>query len=57
MKADRLRIEYDRECRPGETLTIAKREIAGDGTYVQGNKQDGTLSFKALLKLEEAAEC
>ena len=57
VKADRLRIEYDRECRPGETLTIAKREIAGDGTYVQGNKQDGTLSFKALLKLEEAAEC
>ena len=53
VKADRLRIEFDRECLPGDVLTISKHECE-EGTYVQGMKQNGKLSFKALLKLEEA---
>lgn len=50
-KADRLRIEYDKECRPGDVLSVYRREGDG-GMYVKGVKQDGRLSFKAFFRMD-----
>lgn len=50
-KADRLRIEYDKECRPGDVLSVYRKEGDG-GVYVKGLKQDGSVSFKAFFCME-----
>jgi len=50
-KARSLRVEYDSECLPGETLSIYKKETE-DGIFVKGVKSNGRLSFKSVLKME-----
>lgn len=49
---DRLQLEYASECMPGDVLSIYKADTE-EGTYVKGVKQDGKLSFKALMKLKD----
>ncbi len=53
IKAEQLRIEYDSECRPGEVLSIFRKETE-EGVYVKGLKKDGKLSFRALMRLDGA---
>ena len=50
-KAYQLRIEYDKECRPGEVLFVYRKAVEG-GTYVKGIKQDGSVSFKAFFCMD-----
>lgn len=48
----RLRIEFDRECMPGDTLGIyVKRSV--NGWYVKGMKNGTELSFKAYVEMKE----
>ena len=48
-------MEYMRECRAGETLTLySNRETPGT-TYVVGKRQDGSDAFRACLEMEADA--
>lgn len=54
-RAKRLQMEYMRECRAGETLTLySNRETPGT-TYVVGKRQDGSDAFRACLEMEADA--
>lgn len=55
VKAERMRIQFDSECLPGELLSLYKKDTE-EGTYVKGVKRDGTTSFKALMRLEKGEE-
>ncbi len=55
VKADQLRIEFDSECRPGEVLSIYRKETQ-EGTYVKGVKTNGKTSFKALMRIQTPEE-
>lgn len=49
---NRLRIEFQRECVPGDTLSIyVKRSV--HGWYVKGVKNDEELSFKAYVEMKD----
>lgn len=51
----RLRIEFDRECMPGDILSIyVKRSV--NGWYVKGLKNGDALSFKAYVEMKEVDE-
>lgn len=47
-----IRMEYDAECLPGEVISLYRKETP-DGIYVKGMKEDGRLSFKSLVRMEE----
>ena len=52
---NRLRIEFDAECVPGDTLSIyVKRSV--NGWYVKGMKNNEKLSFKAYVEMKEVEE-
>lgn len=46
----RLRIEYAQEARVGDVLSIYIREIDGQ-IFVRGQKQNGAISFKAIVEM------
>lgn len=50
---NRLRIEFDGECMPGDTLGIYVKPTA-KGWYVKGMKNGEKLSFKAYVEMKEA---
>lgn len=50
---NRLRIEFDSECVPGDTLEIYVKKTV-NGWYVKGMKNHETLSFKAYVEMKEA---
>lgn len=52
VKAEQIRIEFDSECLPGETLSMFKKDM-DNGAYVKGIKQDGRTSFKAFMRIAE----
>lgn len=49
---NRLRIEFDRECIPGDTLSIYTKKTQ-KGWYVKGIKNHQELSFKAYVEMKE----
>ena len=49
---NRLRIEFDSECVPGDTLGVYVKRSA-NGWYVKGVKNGETLSFKAYVEMKE----
>lgn len=52
---NRLRIEFDGECMPGDTLSIyVKRSV--NGYYVKGLRNHQQLSFKAYVEMKEVEE-
>lgn len=50
---ERLRMEYNAECLPGDQLTMFTCPTE-EGIYVKGVKQDGATSFKSCLKWRES---
>ena len=52
---NRLRIEFDSECVPGDVLSIYKKKTK-NGWYVKGIKNHESLSFKAYVEMKEVEE-
>jgi len=52
---NRLRIEFDKECIPGDTLSIYTKKTQ-KGWYVKGVKNHEALSFKAYVEMKEVEE-
>lgn len=52
---NRLRIQFDRECIPGDTLGIYVKKTE-KGWYVKGMKNKEVLSFRAYVEMKEVEE-